>query len=183
MKPPIVQFCLIGRGKVPYPDWLDLHTVWLKAGESNYGEAIRDIWQHCRDTSQIGFVALEYDVAVPKEAWDELFAAIAENPNRVIAIPYICYPASTGMERPTWALSSYNAEGRQVMYDAEGAAPKRPQCFALGATFLPARLLIELPDDLRQWIYPSTDVRMSRLAYEHGTEVAVTETMATHLHY
>lgn len=176
------QFVPSGGRRVFYPGLPDLHVIHISR-DGNYGEAIRQCWSHAYGTSEIGMIVLEYDMAVPLEAWQEMNAAIAESPNRVIAIPYKIYPASTKMDRPVWAHRLAFAGGPVGYAPADRPCPRNPVAFGLGATFLPSRLLLELPDDLTNWVYPTTDTRMSRLAHECGIAIVATQTEAVHLHY
>lgn len=183
MMPPIFQFCVLGRREVFYPSDIGIHKVHVNPRVGGYGFAVRDAWQHARDAGKIGVIVLEHDIAVPREAWDEMEESIHDEPNCVIAVPYVLYPASTGLAFPVWAHRSRIADGRFDFIAADAPCPSAPAAFSLGCTFLPSRLLIELPDDLRQWDFPVLDTRLSELAQEIGVKALTTETPAVHLHY
>lgn len=183
MRPPIVQFAVLGRSRVVHPAHMGIHVVWLRPDGDSYGEALRQVWQHARDHSRHGVIVAEYDVAVPLEAWLELFAAAELEPGRVIAVPYLLYPASTKLvDGPVWS-NRVSCDGVPTFVTAAEPPPLTPAYFSLGCTYLPARLLMELPDDLRQWQYPVLDTRLSLLAESLGVGVMSTVTPAIHLNY
>jgi hypothetical protein len=180
---PIMQFLVRGKPGLPYQNPAAL--VIVPQGEDGhsaiYGERLRDSWRDWPD--QYGLVVLEHDIAVPKETWDELAAEIIEFPRWVIAAWYRLYPVSTGLPMPVWA-HRIAMQGQPSEFRCGDFPPlERPASFGLGCTFLPARLLDALPDDLGQWDYPVLDTRLSELARELGVGIRTVPTPVVHLHY
>lgn len=146
-----------------------------------YGEHLRAAWMEQR--SRRGLVVLEKDIAMSLEGWTQLARCIDCAPDLVWAVPYLLYPASTGMDRIVWAHRVFGSAEKLVFRGAHEVCPSRPDAFGLGCTFLPERLLRAMPDDLRQWDYPMLDSRLSELAREIGVACRTTSIPAIHLHY
>lgn len=183
MIPPIYQFHADRTPIVNYPRSLGIHLRWV-SGRSNgptYGEALRAA--RLESKSAAGLVCLEHDLAVAREDWDALFASVLYKPLRVLAIPYILYPASTGRQDRVWAHRVAAADGKLAFAPASITCPTEIAAFGLGCTYLPGRLLDAMPDDLRQWDYPRLDSLLSDLARDLRLEMTALGRPAVHLHF
>lgn len=147
-----------------------------------YGHALRQAWRSC-DPADDGLICLEHDIAMPQEAWLELAAAQAVEPEDVIAVPYILYPESTGLDSRVWAHRVRYSAGALQFVTANVACPEWPQAVGLGCTYLPAALLNAMPEDLAQWCYPRLDTLLSELAGSMCLTLRCTQRGAVHLHY
>lgn len=168
---------------VNYQGLMEVHSRWTqRQGDGpTYGDCVRSAWLESR--SLAGIVCLEHDVAVSRESWLELGAAIKAWPLEVIAVPYLLYPRSTGRGTAAWAHRVSAFDGRYEFLPSTKACPSAPAAFGLGCTFLPGRLLEAMPEDLGQWDYPTLDTKLSDLARELGVAVRCTSLPAIHLHY
>lgn len=168
---------------VNYQGLMEVHTRWTQKQGSGptYGDCVRVAWLESRSLG--GIVCLEHDVAVSQECWRELADMIKLRPLDVAAVPYLLYPRSTGRVGAVWAHRASIAEGRYHFISSSSLCPPCPAAFGLGCTYLPGRLLDEMPADLNQWDYPVLDTRLSDLARELSIPCHCTLTAAIHLHY
>lgn len=180
---PIYQVFCGDQRTVPYPAWLEIRTtrVPAKGAGANYGETIRHLWRTQADRR--GLVILEHDIAVPLEAWKQMDGGIAAFPADVIAIPYVLYAASRAGGPPMWANQRRTRDGQMLTFAPPELPPMHCDTFGLGCTFLSARLLDLMPEDLCQWEFPRPDWLLSQLAMERGIPCHCTPTPAVHLHY
>lgn len=181
--PPVYQFYPAESPVVNYRGLLEVYPCWTQKQGSGptYGECMRAAWR--QSSAQSGIICLEHDIAVSRECWLELADMVVLRPLDVAAVPYLLYPKSTGREFTVWAHRASIVESRYHFISSSSPCPPRPAAFGLGCTYLPGRLLDEMPEDLRQWDYPVLDTRLSDLARELGIACHCTSTSAIHLHY
>lgn len=180
---PIYQFYTVGQTPIYYPVSMPIVQCAIAPKDQGltYGEQLRRIWQ-TGDTNN-GCVVLEHDVAVSLESWYELAELITLDPRHVACVPFVLYPASTNKRLPIWANQRKIEEGVVQTYPANLPPPMEATTFGLGCTYLPARLLALLPEDLQHWTWPALDWRLSTLAMDEGIRVNLCQTPAVHLHY
>lgn len=183
MNPPIYQFHPDRSPIVQYPPSLGVHLRWVSSRRNTctYGEAL--FAARLESKSHCGLICLEHDVAVPFESWLDLFASVLYRPERVMAVPYLLYPASTRLDCAVWAHRVRGPDGKLTFVPSWRNSPDKIAAFSLGCTYLPGSLLDAMPEDLRQWDYPRLDTLLSELAREHKIEMASLGRPAVHLHF
>lgn len=183
MNPPIYQFHPDRSPMVQYPPSLGVHLRWVSSRRNTctYGEAL--FAARLESKSQCGLICVEHDVAVPHEGWQDMLASILHRPERVIAVPYLLYPASTRLDHAVWAHRVLDQDGKLVFAPYWHYPPNEIAAFGLGCTYLPGALLDAMPEDLRQWDHPRLDSLLSELARERTIEMVSLGRPAVHLHY
>lgn len=179
----IYQFVHASRPHIDYSSMPIIRRCDLptEPRENRYLEAILTAW-HEQGIDK-GIVILEQDIAIDPRHIVELEGMIADDPGSVHAVPYLCWPCSTGHAKPIWAHSASTSIGGRQLRSPPSACAKLCRYFALGCTYLPAKLIGNAPANDCVWDYPVLDARFSDLAWELEIGCDTTETPAVHLHW
>lgn len=179
----VVQFVHPSRPHVDYGGLAAAGPVVVHrlAEAETYGQAIMDEWRERPGAA--GMVVLEQDIAVPHECWQELAAAVRHEPHLVHCANYLLYPASTKMNYAVWAHRVAGPDDRGLFVHGAALAPRRLLKFALGCTYLPARLLDAALARGFAAAYPCADDKLADLAIELHTPIVPLHAVVVHLHY
>lgn len=179
----VCQFVHHSRPSIDYSAMTEIERVELpdRPEPNGYLNAILRAWR--AQEAGYGMVVLEQDIAIDRRHLNELLHFTTIAPRVIWAVPYLVWPISTGRAEPLWAHSRAGSVGSRILTVAAECCPFRIDYFALGCTYLPARLLGLMPDTDREWDYPILDERISDCARRHDIHAYTTVLPAIHLHW
>lgn len=126
-------------------------------------------WRDYRDLGAPGVIWMDCDIAADPYDLDSMRSDIQHDETRVYVAPHKLWPGSTHRDSWVWGHGPMRDDNPRMAQ----AYCAKPEWFALGFTYTPARLLNIVLPDLPAWRFGQIDMSLSRLARENSIEISI----------